>query len=98
MPSKTLKKPPTGITPAKKGLANGLRLHVLQKLNLLKGQPFSSVTRYNEVRTAVFDIFPYMAHYVVDEMQKLIIITAVLHTSRNPGLWKKDRNDADSAD
>ncbi len=43
------------------------------------------------VRTAVLDVFPFMIHYIIDETQKSIIITAALHTSRNPDIWKPDR-------
>jgi len=28
-----------------------------------------------------------MIHYAIDEKKKSVIILAVLHTSRNPGLW-----------
>jgi plasmid stabilization system protein ParE len=29
-----------------------------------------------------------MIHYTIDEKDKTIIVLAVLHTSRNPELWK----------
>jgi len=46
----------------------------------------------------VFDVFPFMAHYNVDESNKTIIIAAVLHTSRNPEIWKAERNTGDDTD
>ena len=66
--------------------------HVREKINLLKQNPYSSANRYSEVRTAVLDVFPFMIHYTVEEQDKKIVVIAVLHTSRNPDLWEKDRN------
>jgi len=81
------------------GLGKRFTLHVRQKLNVLRKNPLLFVNRYDETRTAVFDVFPFMAHYNVDEHRKLIIISAILHTSRNPDIWKTGRDlegDADS--
>lgn len=36
---------------------------------------------------AVLNIFPFMIHYEVAEKNKIVIISAVLHTSRNPDIW-----------
>lgn len=44
---------------------------------------FSSV-RYDNVRTSVLNIFPYVIHYVIDEDNRAIIIIAIFHISRNP--------------
>jgi len=78
-----------------KELGKRFALHVRRKINLLKQNPLSSATRYDEVKTAVLDIFPFMIHYSTDEQQNLIIVTAVLHTSRNPDIWKEDRENPD---
>ena len=48
----------------------------------------ASNVRYDDVRIAVLSIFPYMVHYTVDEPNKTVIVSAVLHTSRDPELWK----------
>ena len=40
----------------------------------------------NEV---VLKVFPFMIHYTVDEDNKTVIVSAVLHTSRDPQEWKK---------
>jgi plasmid stabilization system protein ParE len=69
--------------------------HIREKVNLLKKNPFSSVNRYDEVRTAVLDVFPFMIHYLIDEDKKLVVITAILHTSRNPDIWKRNRESSD---
>jgi hypothetical protein len=41
-----------------------------------------------DVRTAVLNVFPFMVHFTIEEKNKTIIVSAVLHTSRNPELWK----------
>jgi plasmid stabilization system protein ParE len=58
------------------------------KVGLLKRDPFIYAVRYDYIRVSVLDIFPFMIHFGIVEPQNLIIIYAVLHTSRNPELWK----------
>jgi len=72
------------------GLGKRFANQVREKVNQIKQNPYSSVNRYQEVRTAVLDVFPFMIHYLIDADHELVIITAVLHTSRNPDLWKSD--------
>lgn len=43
--------------------------------------------KYDDVRIAVLNSFPFLIHYIVDEMKKTIVISAILHTSRNPEIW-----------
>lgn len=71
-----------------KGLGKRFTIQIRQKIDLLKQEPYAAASRYDNVRTAVLDVFPYMVHYNVDEAKKLILISAILHTSRNPDLWK----------
>ena len=73
------------------GLGKRFTIHIREKVNYIKQDPHTVNIRYDEVRTAVLDVFPFIIHYIIDEAQKLIIITAVLHTSRNPDMWKSDR-------
>jgi len=81
-----------------KGLGKRFTLQIRQTLNLLKENPYTSAARYDDIRTAILDVFPFMIHYNVDQFQKQIIISAILHTSRNPDLWKTDRGDYDATD
>jgi plasmid stabilization system protein ParE len=60
---------------------------VRSKVNFIRQNPRSSNIRYDGVRTAVLNVFPFMIHYLVDEKNKTIIISAVLHTSRDPKIW-----------
>ncbi len=71
------------------GLGKRFTAVVREKVHFIRQNPNAVNIRYNTVRTAVLDVFPFMVHYTVDEDKKTIIISAVLHTSRNPDMWKK---------
>lgn len=71
-----------------KGLGKRFTTEVREKIEFIKQNPYASNVRYNTVRTAVLNVFPFMVHYTVDEKNKTIIVSAVLHTSRDPKLWK----------
>jgi hypothetical protein len=45
--------------------------------------------RYDYIRTALLDTFPYMIHFSVDDDKKIITVLAVLHTARDPKVWKE---------
>jgi plasmid stabilization system protein ParE len=71
------------------GLGKRFTSEVSEKVHFIRQNPKAANIRYNSVRTAVLNVFPFMIHYTIDEKNKTIIVSAVLHTSRNPGLWKK---------
>lgn len=54
----------------------------------IRQNPLATAIRYDDVRTAVLDIFPYLIHFFVDEELQIVVILTVLHTSRNPDIWK----------
>ncbi len=70
------------------GLGKRFTSQVREKINFLKRNPHSIANRYDDVRTAVVEVFPFMVHYTVEEHNKLIIISAVFHTSLNPDIWE----------
>ncbi len=72
-----------------KGLGKRFTVEIREKIRYIKQNPKSCSIRYNDVRTTVLNVFPFMIHYTIDEGNKTVIVSAVLHTSRNPGLWKK---------
>ncbi|MCB1179516.1 MAG: type II toxin-antitoxin system RelE/ParE family toxin [Leptospiraceae bacterium] len=43
---------------------------------------------YKNYRRALLNQFPYFVFYSIQESQKVIQIFGVLHTSRNPQIWK----------
>jgi hypothetical protein len=58
-------------------------------MSILSGKnPKAPNIRYKNVRTAVLNMFPFLVHYTIDERNKTIVVSAVLHTSRNPKLWE----------
>lgn len=71
------------------GLGKRFTTDISQKVTLLKQNPLIAANRYQDIKTAVLDIFPFMMHYKVDKLEKLVIILAVLHTSRDPDIWSK---------
>ncbi len=72
-----------------KELGKRFTTEVRDAVYFIKQNPKASNVRYSDVRTAVLNIFPFMVHFKVEEESQTIIILAVLHTSRNPEIWKK---------
>jgi plasmid stabilization system protein ParE len=70
------------------GLGKRFTVEVREKVHFIRQNPKTSNIRYDGVRTAVLNVFPFMVHFTIDEKNKTIIVSAVLHTSRNPELWK----------
>lgn len=71
------------------GLGKRFTEEVRKSVRFIKQNPATCNIRYDEVRTAVLKVFPFMIHYTVDEATKTVIISAVLHTSRDPQEWVK---------
>ena len=72
-----------------KGLGKRFTQEVRSKVLLISQNPKISAIRYDDVPTAVLDVFPFMIHYTVDDQNKTVIISAVFHTSLNPDRWKE---------
>ena len=70
------------------GLGKRFIHQVRDKIRFIEKFPKSARLRNNRVRTAILENFPFMIHYHLDEENKLVIISAVLHTSRNPKIWE----------
>ncbi len=73
------------------GLGNRFTTVIREKVDFLKREPLAVATRYDEIKTAVIDTFPFMIHYAIHKAENSIVILAVLHTSRNPSIWKEVR-------
>ena len=50
----------------------------------LTQNPYAHAVRYKQVRIAYPLIFPYAVRYYINETNAIIVITAVVHNSRNP--------------
>ena len=71
------------------GLGKRFTTEVRDSVRYIKQNPTACNIRYDQVRTAVLRVFPFMIHYTLDEVNKTVIISAVLHTSRDPQEWEK---------
>lgn len=71
-----------------KGLGKRFTAQVRGTVHYIKQNPEAFNVRYDNVRTAVLNVFPFMIHYTVDDKNKTVLIAAVLHTSRNPDTWE----------
>lgn len=61
---------------------------VRESVRFIRQNPTACNIRYDNVRTVVLKVFPFMIHYTIDEASKSVIISAVLHTSRDPKEWE----------
>lgn len=58
-------------------------------VHYIQQNPNAVAQRYDNIRTALLDTFPYMVHFSVDDDKKTITVLAVLHTARDPKIWKE---------
>lgn len=70
------------------GLDKRFTAEVREKVRLISQNPTAFNVRYDDAHTAALNVFPYMVHYTIDEVNKTVIVSAVLHTSRDPELWE----------
>ena len=66
------------------GLGKRFTAEVRDSVRYIKQNPTACSIRYDQVRTAVLRVFPFMIHYTIDEKNKTVVISAVLHTSKDP--------------
>jgi plasmid stabilization system protein ParE len=72
------------------GLGTRFKNNLLVELKAIKARPLSRSFRYDDVRLAVVDKFPYAAHYTVDQAAKIIKIQAILAFAQDDKTnWKK---------
>lgn len=69
------------------GLGGRYKAQVIKQIDSLKKNPLIVAVRYANVRCMKIKKFPFLVHYTVEE--SMITIYAVIHTSRNPEIWKK---------
>jgi hypothetical protein len=65
------------------GLGTRFKNNLLEEIKAVKARPLSRSFRYDDVRFAVVDKFPYSAHYTVDQALKIVKIQAVLAFARD---------------
>lgn len=67
-------------------LPKRLALQVKLSIERIRQTPFAYTIRYQEVRIANVNVFPYAIHYFLQE--DTVIIIAIHHTALNPEKWK----------
>ncbi len=71
-----------------KGLGIQFSSEIRRTINYIIKYPESFPTKYNDVRIAVVDIFPFTIHYFYDEPNNTVFISCVFKDSRNPEIPK----------
>tara|TARA_R110000850_G_scaffold248625_1_gene373541 strand:+ start:939 stop:1232 length:294 start_codon:yes stop_codon:yes gene_type:complete len=71
------------------GLGKRFTSQVRTKISFIKTHPEAFAVRHGSTRTTLLKTFPFLIHYSIIEDSNVIIISAVLHTSRNPKIWKR---------
>lgn len=70
------------------GLGKKFTAEVRESVRFIRQNPTACNIRYDKVRTVVLKVFPFMIHYTINEASKSVVISAVLHTSRDPKEWE----------
>jgi len=71
----------------KKGLGKRFFDKLYEKVEKIEKNPHLYAIRYNNIRCASIDKFPFLIHYSLDNTN--IVVLAILHTSRNPKIWEQ---------
>jgi hypothetical protein len=71
-----------------KGLGKRITQDMNKVLQSISNNPKAFAIRYKDYRLANFKVFPYAAHFTIDEINLTVYITAFMHTSRHPDTAK----------
>jgi len=74
-----------------KGLGKRFFSAMSAQIETLKIKPEKFQIRYLDVRCLVLAKWPFLIHYNINKDLGLVNIFAVLHTSKNPKIWKNRR-------
>jgi plasmid stabilization system protein ParE len=66
------------------GLGNRFTNEVFKRISLIEHNPQAYPQRKRPYREAIVTVFPYLIIYRVHEAKKLVLITSIFHTRRNP--------------
>ena len=58
----------------------------------LSKNPTAFPIRYKDCHTALIKKFPYMVHYSIDTEKEMVIVSSILHMSRDPKIWDERTN------
>lgn len=71
------------------GLGKRFVQEVRSKVSYIRSKPNATTTRYDHIHCAVMEVFPFMVHFTVDDSLKLVVVSAVFHTSLSTDRWVK---------
>lgn len=60
---------------------------VRREVLFVRQKPEATTVRYDDIRCAVLEVFPFMIQFTVDDGLKLVVVSAVFHTSLSPDVW-----------
>ena len=72
----------------KKGLGKKYHSAILKHIDGLKTNPHF-LKKYDNVHCLPIKKYPFMIHFTIDKVNKIISVRAVLHTSLSPKVWKR---------
>jgi len=67
------------------GLGKRFITSVKNEISIIRQNQFLYEIRYDDIRTALIETFPYLIHF--DIINHTVIIKAVYHTSRDSEIW-----------
>ncbi|MBO9572424.1 MAG: type II toxin-antitoxin system RelE/ParE family toxin [Chitinophagaceae bacterium] len=73
-----------------KGLERRFAEDIKNAILRLKERPSVHAIRYQNIRIAHPDVFPYSVHFYIDEENKTVVIISIVHNSRDP-LFTQER-------
>ena len=68
-----------------KSLAEKFNIALKREVGIIHKNPFLFQVRYDDLRMAKIDKFPYLFHFEIHS--ETIVINAVYHTSRDSKIW-----------
>ena len=71
-------------------LGERFRSHIQSSIEEIEDSPHSWPMFDQDIRRYVVDEFPFVIIYM--ELEDLVLIVAVMHTSRKPGYWRSRIN------
>ncbi|NOQ27325.1 MAG: type II toxin-antitoxin system RelE/ParE family toxin [Bacteroidales bacterium] len=71
------------------GLGDEFLLALDAKINEIQRNPDHHQAIYKKIRRALTDRFPYGVFYIIEK--NTIYVLAIIHSSRNPNIWKKKK-------
>jgi mRNA-degrading endonuclease RelE of RelBE toxin-antitoxin system len=72
---------------AQPGLGTKFYKQIKLTVNRLQKNPLAFPLKYKTSHTALVRKFPFMIHYIIDKENNIVVIKAILHTSRDPDIW-----------